>query len=70
MKGFPVYHLLRKNVEIDEISSTLGKATSCVAVVALARKLAEILCALWLDITIFTARTGMSDEVCASAAAT
>ena len=46
MKGFPVYHLLRKNVEIDEISGTLGKDASRVAVVALARKLAEILCAL------------------------
>jgi transposase len=53
----------------DWAAKIMARRGSRVAVVALARKLAGILYAMWRDATTFTARTLKSDEVFASVAA-
>jgi transposase len=53
----------------DWAAKIMARRGSRVAVVALARKLAGILYAMWRDATSFTARTLKSDEVIASVAA-
>ena len=53
----------------DWAAAIAARRGSRVAVVALARKLAGILYAMWRDATSFTVRTLKSDEVCASMAA-
>jgi transposase len=53
----------------DWAAKIMARRGSRVAVVALARKLAGILYAMWRDATSFTIRTLKSDEVCASVAA-
>ncbi|HEV7373079.1 MAG TPA: IS110 family transposase, partial [Pyrinomonadaceae bacterium] len=53
----------------DWAAKIMARRGSRVAVVALARKLAGILYAMWRDATSFEARTLESDEVCASVAA-
>jgi len=53
----------------DWAAKIMARRGSRVAVVALARKLAGILYAMWRDATSFTPRTLRSDEVCASVAA-
>jgi transposase len=53
----------------DWAAKIMARRGSRVAVVALARKLAGILYAMWRDATSFTARTLKSDEVCVSVAA-
>jgi transposase len=53
----------------DWAAKIMARRGSRVAVVALARKLAGILYAMWRDATSFTPRILKSDEVCASVAA-
>ena len=53
----------------DWAAGIAARRGSRVAIVALARKLAGILYAMWRDATSFTPRTLKSDEVCVSVAA-
>lgn len=53
----------------DWAAKIMARRGARVAVIALARKLAGILYAMWRDATSFTARTLKSDEACASVAA-
>ena len=60
--------MVRTRSRYISVICTLLRRGSRVAVVALARKLAGILFAMWRDATSFTVRT-KSDDACASAAA-